>query len=107
MNLKKRKYFTPKKKNSFKVILFLSSCSSLQTRTNLVLVKFTTQQFDAFWKLLENLQGDDRDANHSHSLSYWLLPNTQHKRISLNDNMFGVNTPDSSKICQKVEAFPY
>ena len=42
---------------------------SIQNRTNLALIKFyynhgvilhaTMQQFDVFWKLLENLQGND------------------------------------------------
>ena len=34
----------------------------------------------------------------------WLLPNIEQKRNPLNDNIVA-HTPESSKICQKVEAF--
>ena len=40
MNLKKRKHFTPKKKDSFLMSFFLCSCISFQTRTDLVLLNF-------------------------------------------------------------------
>ena len=64
MNLKKSKYFTPKKEDSFLLSLFLSTCFSFQTRADLVLVKFYYQQFDVFRKLSENLHGNDCDGNH-------------------------------------------
>ena len=38
MDLKKRKHFTPKKEDSFVMSLFLSSCFSFPTVTDLVLV---------------------------------------------------------------------
>ena len=108
MNSQKRKHFAPKKEDSWLMGLILSSCFSFQTRTDLVLVKSSTmQQFDVFWKLLENLQGNNCDGNHfSESLSYskwaqvraylsisfpnkflWLLPNIEQKLIPLNDNI--------------------
>ena len=80
MNLKKRKFLTLKKDDSFMTSLFLSSCFSFQIRPDLVLVKFyynaavrrflkTFRKFE--WKRI------------------WWKPflGTEHKWIPLNDNI--------------------
>ena len=80
MNLKKKKRFTPKNEDSFLMSLFLSSCFSFQTRTDLVLVKFFfsfqtradlvlvnfiyNAAVQRLLKILENLKGNDCDGNH-------------------------------------------
>ena len=128
MNLKKRKHFTPKKKDSFLMSLFLSSCFSFQTRADLVLVKFfynaavwrflkTFRKFARkrlWWKpFLENFKLFKVDSGKGVFLSVFRTPFYGCYQ-TLNRNaflwiitLFGANTPESSKICQKVEAFSY
>ena len=61
----KESFYSKKKEDSFLVSLFLSYCFSFQTRKDLILIKFTTMyQFDVFWELLENFQGNACNGNH-------------------------------------------
>ena len=106
--LKKRKHFTPKKKDSFQMSLFLSSRFSFQTRTDLVLVKIffnaAVQRFlnvfrkfagkRLWWKpFLGKFKLFKMDSGKGNALSIftniflWLLPNIEQKRIPLNDNI--------------------
>ena len=107
MKLKKRKHFTPKKGDSFLMSLFSSSFFSFQTRADLVLVKFyynvAVRRFlNAFRKFagkrlwLKPFLGKFKlfkmDSGKGVFLSVfrnflWLLPNIQHKRITLNDSI--------------------
>ena len=112
MNLNKSKHFTPKKEDSFLLSLFLFTCFSFQTMADLVQVKFYYQQFDVFWLWLKpflvslcySKWTQIRVSFYQFSEHlFWLLPNIKQKRIPLNDNIFGANTPESSKIRQKVE----
>ena len=65
MNLKKSKYFTPKKEDSFLMNLFLSSRFSFQTRTDFVLVKFYyNAAVRHFLKTFKEFAGNDCDGNH-------------------------------------------
>ena len=59
MNLKKRKHFTLKKEESILMSLFLSSCFSFQTRTDLVLVKLYYNA--AARRFIKASQGNDCD----------------------------------------------
>ena len=138
MNLKKRN-FTPKRKDIFLISLFLSSCFSFQTRTNLVLVKFfcnaavrrfskTFRKFarkrlwwKQFFKKFNLLKvNPSKDVflsifwTHFCDCFQTLNRNACGCFQTLNRNaflwvitLFGANTPESSKICQKVEAFSY
>ena len=101
--------------NSFQMSLFFSSCFSFQTRTDLVLVKFyynaAVRRFQKTF--IENLLGNDCDKNHFYeSLSYSKCTQLRasfyqflQKRFPLNGNIVCANTPESSQIYQKVEAF--
>ena len=55
INLKKRKHFTPKIEDNFLMSFLLK---------DLVLVKFFNAAVRRFWKLLEYLQGNERNWNH-------------------------------------------
>ena len=127
MNLKKRK-FTPKRKDIFLISLFLSSCFSFQTKTDLVLVKFfcnaavrrfskTFRKFARkrlWWKQFFkkfNLLKVDSSKNVFLSI-FWTPFCGCFQTLNRNAflwviTLFGANTPESSKICQKVEAFSY
>ena len=120
-NLKKGKDFTAKKE-----ISFLMSCCSFQTRKDLVLVKFyynaTVQRFlKTFrkfagkrlrWKpkpFLGKFKLFKMDSDKSFFLSAFRTP-FYGRLKTLNRNgflwmitLFGTNTPESSKICQKKE----
>ena len=101
--------------NSFQMSLFFSSCFSFQTRMDLVLVKFyhnaAVRRFSKTF--IENLLGNDCDKNHFYeSLSYSKCTQLRasfyqflQKRFPLNGNIVCANTPESSQIYQKVEAF--
>ena len=57
-NFHKKMHFTPKKKDSFLMSLFLSSCFSFQTRADLVLVKFYfNAAVQSFLKTFRKLAG--------------------------------------------------
>ena len=128
MNLNKRNHFTSKKEDSFLMSLFLSSCFSIQTRTDLVLVKcyynavvrrfLKTFRKSAgkrlWWKpFLGKFKLFKMDSGKGVYLSIFWTP--FHGCIqTLNRNaflwmitLFDANTPESSKIFQKVEAFFY
>ena len=104
MYLKKRKHFTPKKEDSFLMSLFLSTCFSFQTRTDLVLVKFyyspavrrffeTFRKFVAkrlWWKpFLGKFKLFKMNSGKGIFLSVFSTPFlvAEHKRIPLNDNI--------------------
>ena len=126
MNLKKRKHFTPKKEGSFLMSLFLSSCFSFQTRTELDLVKFyynaavrrflkTFRKFAGkrlWWKpFLGKFKLFKMDSGKGVFLSVFRTPFCGCFQISNRNaflwmiTLFGANIPEPSKICQKVEAF--
>ena len=85
------------------------------------------QQFDVFGKFLENLEGNDTDGHHFlgkfklfnvdsgkglflsvfQTPFYGYFQTLNRKAFILVITLFGANTPEPSKICQKVEALPY
>ena len=128
MNLKKRKHFTLKIGDSFLMSLFVPSCFSFQTRTDLVLVKFyynaVVQRFLKIFRkfarkrlcckpFLGRFKPFKMDSFKGVFLSVFRTSFYGCFQI-LNRNAFlwmitsfGVYTPASSKICQKVEAISY
>ena len=128
MNLTKRKHFIPKKEGSFLMSWFISCCFSFQTMTDLVLVKFyynaalrsflkTFRKFAGkrlWWKpFLGKFTLFKMDSDKGVFLSVFQTPfyvcfQTLKKNAFLwMITLFGANTPESSKIFQKVEAFSY
>ena len=128
MNLKKRKNFTRKKEDSFVMSFFISSCFFFQTRTDLVLVKFfynaTIRRFlktftkfagkRLWWKpFLESFMLFKVDSGKDVFLSvFWTSFYGCFQTLNRNSflwiiTLFAANTPESSKICQKVEVFSY
>ena len=128
MNLKKRKYLTPKREDSFPMSLFLYSCFSFQTRTDLILVKFfyygavrrflkTFRNFAGkrhWWKpFLGKFKLLKADSGKGAFLSVFRAPFYACFQ-TLNRNvfpwmitLFGANIPESLNICHKVETFSY
>ena len=128
MNLKKRKHFTLKKEESFLMNLFLSSYFSFQTRTDLVLAKFYfSAAVRRFLKTFRKIAGKRLwwkpylgkfklfkvDSGKGVFLSVFRA-HVSGCFQTLNRYAFiwmitlsGAYTPESSKICQKVEAFSY
>ena len=100
MNLKKKKHLTPKKEDSFLMSLFLSSCFSFQTRTDLVLFKFYyNAAARRFLKTFRKFAGKRLWNQFKQSLSYskwtqvrvsqntllWLFSNIKQKRSVIKD----------------------
>ena len=126
MNLKKRKYFTPKREDSFPMSLFLSPCFSFQTRTDLILVKFFYYEaVRRFLKTFRNFAGKRHwwkpllgkfkllkvDSDMGVFLSVFRAPFYACFQ-TLNGNvflwmitLFGANIPESLSFCPKVDAF--
>ena len=126
MNLKKRKYFTPKREDSFPMSLFLSSCFSFQTRTDLILVKFFYYEaVRRFLKTFRNFAGKRHwwkpflgkfkllkaDSGKGVFLSVFRAPFYACFQ-TLNRNvfpwmitLFGANIPESLSFCHKVDDF--
>ena len=128
MNLKKRKHFPQKKEDSFLMSLLLSSCFSFETRTDLVLVKFfynaavtrflkTFRKFAGkrlWWKpFLGKFKLFKLDSGKGVFLSVFRIPfygcfqTLNRKALLWMITLLGANTLESSKICQKGEAFSY
>ena len=128
VNLKKRMLFTPKKEDSFLMSLFIPSYFSFQPRKDLVLVKFyynavfrrflkTFRKFAGkrlWWKpFLGKFKLFKMDSGKGVFLSvfrirfYGCFEILNRNAFLLMITLFGANTPESSKIFQKVEAFSY
>ena len=127
-NLKKRKHFTPNKGSSFLMSLFLSSCFYFQTRTDVVLVKFYYdadirrflktfrkpagkrlwwKPFLAKFKLFKIDSGKGIFLSVFRSPLYGCFQTFNRNTFIWMITLFGANTPESSKIYQKLEAFSY
>ena len=122
--LRKRSIFS-KKEDSFLMSSFLSSYFSFQTRADLVLVKFcynaavrrflkTFRKFAGkrlLWKpILGKFKLLKMDLGNDVFLSVFQTVSLKHWKETHSFEMitfFGANSPDSSNICQKVEAFSY
>ena len=128
MNLKKGKYFTPKREDSFLMSLFFSSYFFFQTRTDLVLLKFfynaAAQHFlkifrkfagkRLWWKpFLGKFKLFKVNSGKGVFLSVFRIPfygcfqTLNRKALPWMITLLGANTLESSKICQKGEAFSY
>ena len=126
MNLKRRKHFTPKKKDSFLISLFLSSCFSSQIRTDLILVKFfynaavrrflktfrnfawkrlSWKSFLGKFKLFKVDLGKGVFLSAFQTVFYGCFQTLNRDAFLWMTTLFTANTPELSKICQKVEAF--
>ena len=128
MNLKKRKYFTPNREDSFPMNFFLSSCFFFQTRIDLILVKFfyygavrrflkTFRKFAGkrhWWKpFLGKFKLLKVDSGKGVFLSVFRAPFYACYQ-TLNGNvflwmitLFGANIPESLNICHIVDDFSY
>ena len=128
MNLKKRKYFTPNREDSFPMSFFLSSCFFFQTRIDLILVKFfyygavrrflkTFRKFAGkrhWWKpFLGKFKLLKVDSGKGVFLSVFRAPFYACYQ-TLNGNvflwmitLFGANIPESLNICHIVDDFSY
>ena len=126
MNLKKRKYFTPNREDSFPMSFFLSSCFFFQTRIDLILVKFfyygavrrflkTFRKFAGkrhWWKpFLGKFKLLKADSGKGAFLSVFRAPFYACFQ-TLNRNvfpwmitLFGANIPEPLSFCHKVDAF--
>ena len=119
MNLKKRKHFIQKKEGSFLMTLFLSYYFSYQTRKDLVLIKFyynaavrhflkTFRKFAGkrLWMRLL-LGGLFVFLSVFRTPFYGCFQKLSGNTLLWMITLFGANTSESSKICQKKEDFSY
>ena len=128
MNLKKRKYFTPNREDSFPMSFFLSSCFFFQTRIDLILVKFfyygavrrflkTFRKFAGkrhWWKpflgkfkLLKVDSGKGVFLSVSRAPFYACYQTLNGNVFLWMITLFGANIPESLNICHIVDDFSY
>ena len=125
---KEKKTFYSQKGRQFLMSLFSSSCFSFQTRTDLVLVKFYynaevrrflkafrifsrkrlwLKSFFGKFKLFKMDSGKGVFLSVFRTPFYGCFQTFNRNAFLWMITLFGANTPEPSKICQKVKAFSY